>query len=540
MNLTTQSPSFDDEEKRIRDLLQEAGDCHVAPSAEHLASVRQAILSRMERVRPASPPLSRRTWLKYAVGGVAAASVVIAASSLFRPPDLWAQVVEAMGVQPWIHGASKDSQGETQEFWLSVPRRIYALRHGRSAIYSDYRMGEQDSYIADQHLLVRMALSDRGPFQRLATFYTTTIQGEPKPGDVFGKGRVQKQTQRTVRDGGRTWIEFEWALASSPQETAQVAVMRVDPETKLPVFLLLPRGATQPLRFDFDFPKAGPADAYALGVPRDARVENRLPSPEGEHAVQAGQAGRKDLDNYFAVVYGTDSPFDPSKVTSIHLVWRKGDKWRLEYCVHGERFPKLPPAGVDLLGWWRTQLTHLVCIPSLVCDGQQISSNQVGRAPHENGKGSVPENWQRFALVRPDQDHTEIARVYGQDKMIEVVAYPQIAPTGRFVTEKGSSKRLFEADGPVALRTKVWLDPMHGFVAVRKQNDFVDAPFEVARVYESSDFRQTPRGVWYPTTLRGKSVPKPGTRQIADVVDHYLIDFNPELPESLFTPSARQ
>jgi hypothetical protein len=529
MNLTTQSPSADDEEKQIRELLQEAGDCHVAPTAEHLANVRQAISSRMQGVRPARPPLSRRTWLKYAVGSVAAASVIIAASSLLRPPDLWAQVVEAMGVQPWIHAASQDAQGETQEFWLSVPRRIYALRHGRSAIYSDYRTGVQDSYIADQHLLVRMALSDKGPFQRLATFYTTTIQGEPKPGDVFGKGRVQKQTQRTVRDGGRPWIEFEWTLASSPQEPTQMAVMRVDPETKLPVFLLLPRGTNQPLRFNFDFPKAGPTDAYALGVPRDARVENRLPSPEGEHALQAGEAGRKDLDNYFAIVYGTDSPTDPSEVTSIHLVWRKGDKWRLEYCKSrgSGHLPKLPPAGVDLSAWWQAQLAKLVCVPDLVCDGRQINSHQLG-------------DWKRFALVRPDQDHAEIARAYGQDKLIEVVAYPQIAPTGRFVTEKESTKRLFEADGPVALRTKVWLDPMHGFVAVRKKNDFVDAPFEVARIYESSDFRQTPRGVWYPTTLRGKSVPKPGTRQIADVVDHYLIDFNPELQESLFTPSARQ
>jgi hypothetical protein len=529
MNLTTQSPSFDDEENLIRELLQEAGDCHVAPTAEHLASVRKAISSRMESVRPARPPLSRRTWLKYVVGGVAAASVIIAASSLLRPPDLWAQVVEVMGAQPWIHGASQDSQGQTQEFWLSVPRRIYALRHGRSAIYSDYRTGVQDSYIADQRLLVRMALSDKGPFQRLATFYTTTIQGEPKPGDVFGKGRVQKQTQRTVRDGGRPWIEFEWTLASSPQEPSQVAVMRVDPETKLPVFLLIPRGAAQPLRFDFDFPKAGPTDAYALGVPRDARVEDRLPSPEGEHALQAGQAGRKDLDNYFAIVYGTDSSFDPSQITRVHLVWRKGDKWRLEYCKPGGggRFPKLAPAGVDLSAWWQAQLANLVCVPDLVCDGRQINSGPLG-------------DWKRFALVRPDQDHAEIARAYGQGKMIEIEAYPQIAPTGRFTVEKGSTKTLFEADGPVGLRRKVWLDPTHGFVAVRYKSDFVDAPFEVARVSEFSDFRQTPRGVWYPSTLRVKSFPKPGARQLPDEVEHYLVDFNTELPESLFSPSARQ
>jgi hypothetical protein len=529
MNLTTQSTSFDDEEKLIQELLQEAGDCHLAPTAEHLASVRKAISSRMEGVRPARPPLSRRRWLKYVVGGVAAASLVFAASTFLRPPDLWAQVVEVMGSQPWIHGTAKEQQGQSREFWLSVPRRVYALRSGRSAIYSDYRTGIQDSYIADQNLLLRQALTDKGPFQRLATFYTTTVQGEPKPGDIFGKNRVRKQTQRTVHDGGRTWVEFEWTLASSPQEPAQVAVMRVDPETKLPVFLLIPRGAAEPLRFDFDFPKAGPSDAHALGVPRDARVEDRLPSPEGERALQAGQAGRKDLDNYLAIVYGTrDSPFDPSEIASVHLVWRKGDKWRLEYCKpRGGRLPKLPPADVDLAIWWRAQLANLVCVPDLVCDGRQIDSYQ-------------PSGWKRFALVRPDQDHAEIARAYGKDMMIEVQAYPEIAPTGLFTVERESRRTLFEADGPVALRTKVWLDPTRGFVAVRYKSDFVDAPFEIARVSEFSDFRQTPRGVWYPSTLRVKSLPKPGAPQLSYEVHHYLIDFNTELPESLFTPSARQ
>ena len=126
--------------------------------------------SRLEKVRPARPQLSRRTWLKYAVGGAAAASAAFAASSFLGPPDLSAQVVEVMGTQPWIHGASKDAEGQTQEFWLSVPRRIYAIKHGPWVIYNDYRTGVGDSYIPDQKLLVRQALSDKGPFQRLAAF----------------------------------------------------------------------------------------------------------------------------------------------------------------------------------------------------------------------------------------------------------------------------------------------------------------------------------------------------------------------------------
>ena len=90
--------------------------------------------------------------------------------------------------------------------------------------------------------------------------------------------------------------------------------------------------------------------------------------------------------------------------------------------------------------------------------------------------------------MRPNEDHAEIARAHGHGKMIEVEAYPQIAPTGRLVAEKGSSKPLFEAVGPVALRTKVWLDPIRGFVAVRQENDFVDAPREVARSTNTATF----------------------------------------------------
>ena len=33
-------------------------------------------------------------------------------------------------------------------------------------------------------------------------------------------------------------------------------------------------------RSPFDYPAEGPADIYALGVPRDAPIEDRMPPPD--------------------------------------------------------------------------------------------------------------------------------------------------------------------------------------------------------------------------------------------------------------------
>ena len=64
-------------------------------------------------------------------------------------------------------------------------------------------------------------------------------------------------------------------------------------------------------------------------------------------------------------------------------------------------------------------------------------------------------------------------------------------------------------------------------------------------IYEYDDFRQTPRGVWYPTVSRWKNIiqsankNKPAGIEFDDQVMYFYLDFTAELPDELFSPGGK-
>ena len=61
-------------------------------------------------------------------------------------------------------------------------------------------------------------------------------------------------------------------------------------------------------------------------------------------------------------------------------------------------------------------------------------------------------------------------------------------------------------------------------------------------VYEYDGYRQSPRGIWYPTVSRQKNAlqskdrSKPGGVEFKDLVTYFYLDFNAELPDQVFSP----
>ena len=84
-----------------------------------------------------------------------------------------------------------------------------------------------------------------------------------------------------------------------PSHTVSV-VIRVNPETKRPDLVTLTCGKKK-MQATFDYPAEGPADIYALGVPRDARVEDRMPPPDLERIIKIVQQNRRDFGDYLAI-----------------------------------------------------------------------------------------------------------------------------------------------------------------------------------------------------------------------------------------------
>ena len=98
-------------------------------------------------------------------------------------------------------------------------------------------------------------------------------------------------------------------------------LFRVDPETKL---LQLSRyetqweGRTRAFETRFDYPKKGPADVYDLGVPKTAKLVDRVPA--NDLTQNSGNHSRRPA------THGRLSCYDgPAKGRKLAPVWISGD-----------------------------------------------------------------------------------------------------------------------------------------------------------------------------------------------------------------------
>ena len=542
------------EDEAICELLREAGDCHAPPSAEHLTDLRRVLSSRLILSRPKRAWMIRRKQFFWIAGGAGAAAACAVALVVLEPLSVWAQVVRSVEARPWIHGTANGHTGKLHEFWLSLPREVSAARHGDHLSYDDWRAGIRYEFETQKKQLIRRPLNDDGTFESIAGVFRAIFRGEDaRVGDILEHHLIIEKQRRSVHEAGRNWLEYVWTLARSDNRRSH-AVLRVDPDAKLPVFLQL-AADKESVTYDFDYPSNGPEDVYALGVPRDARMDDRIPSLEVSRIQRTVAAGQKDLDNYFAVVY--------DNLQFAHLIWRKGDKWREESSLRREDAPPLrkPRPGEDMVLWWKDNLKHMHGHPFRVCDGSQVFEYE--RPQQREGSDAGKWKWIAYAEFGKRRDGARLPGLCSN--LIELEVYPEIGSAGRFVGETDATKAtagpglppneqrnlktLFEVNSGFARNAQSWLDPDHGFAVVRSKTHFPPDPtpqknakvasIEV-QVEEFDEFKRTPRGIWYPTLVRRKSQKRDGTPVLGVLTTHFAIDFNSELPDKLFTPTNRE
>jgi hypothetical protein len=452
--------------------------------------------------------------------------------------------MEAIGGKTWIHIVAAGAGNQPHEIWLSFPRDVAASRNnGHHIRYDDLRTGVSYQYLPHDNKLFRCSVEAMAAesFRSIAGVFQAIFRGDVSLGERFFEYEIVRQRQRTVDDRGQSWIEYELDF-EFPNQTA-AAVIRVDPKAMLPsslTFTVTSPNEEMRIEFAVDYPDDGPADIYAIGVPRDAPVEDRLPSAELTQVLEAIDQGRRDLDNYFAIV--ASSPNDLPR-----LVWRKGDKWRVDICQPTERtdyVARVEP-GTDMLKWWRERLKLFCTMPYLVCDGRQIDRCGIEM---EDGK-PASSGWKLVEKVW-DKDHTGVSSLCdSRSYMVELRAYPpslsaksgtwphctiQLEPHGENGPAGSVRVEILISDArkPLGHKQQFWLDPQRNFVLVRQETTDLD-PASAANfgIHELDDFRQSPRGVWYPTVIRWKTETGVQTRC-------YYLDFNVELPDELFKRQA--
>jgi hypothetical protein len=545
------TPPIDQE---LSERLRQAVDaCRSAPSEAAVERVRIGGVRLGQR--PRSAWRSRGLWLT----GAAAAIVIWAIFWLAPSGTTWAQVAEKLKGQPWIHSKTPVVKDYWHEFWYSPGRDVYAWRDPSLMKFEDARLRVSYRYDLKDKTLVRLPQSerDRSQMDALRGTFMALMQNELPKDSPFPESEVVDKQRRRVKEGGQTWDEFEMTLKSIRTKEVARAVFRVDPETKLPVTLRLTpseRVEKQPESFvlSFDYPQTGPVDIYDLGVPRDAKIDDRVPTEDLERILAANRMGREKFDNYMAVVWQQPSTESEKAARAanidivnshLFLLWRKGNRWRIE---SSNSWRPVRPVNADPGAWWMENYQKHPFIPVSVFDGTQVfTADRLGDQV----------KWKEGKRLRPGAGIDEsMANALPQAYIPEWIAYPRfLVPSGVYravlsqaqkdgPTGSLSLQALPPADDPNALGAHYWLDPLRGYYAMQwgwtDGNAKNDAP---KRRYILEKVDRSPLGYWYPLVMRHQAAAiVQGTGEVIDHVYRYHLDFKTDIPDRLFRPMERK
>jgi len=559
----------------------------VEPPRDVLDRVRARLHENTVRSSSADPARATAPWTKRAwfAGAAAAAIVLIALLFCLQPSSIaWSQVAEAVRAMPWIHMKVVAGRGQSAETWISFSRNVAAMRAAQMVSYDDLRSGIRYQYDLPQKKLYRLSVND-GAAEEIASvigLFQAIFRGDAiREGDLF-RLRIVKQRQQTVTEQGRRWILYELELepqGGGPKPPVEIPpismVIRVNPEKMLPDSWTITQGkfeVTQPdsktvtreavkVEMAFDYPAEGPADIYALGAPRDAPVEDRLPPPDLDRIIKIVQQNRRDFGDYLAVAGGYNR--DESHI--VHLIRCKGDKFRVDEAI-GDT--KHVASGDEMGKWWRGRGKEILLAGAALCDGRRVYehsyvrtepwwkplTDQVsqgdGRAAAAGvrvsaGISNAAEFFVDLLAYSPRLDPQQIAALPFWTTHFDPKG--ENGPAGSVRVEVQIAHRDRPDDRSTYHKEEFWLQPNYGYAVVK--HVFSDCPAveedpllkEKRIIHEYDGFRQTPRGLWYPTVSRLKMPSRSENKNKPDGVEshgqvtYFYLDFTAELPDELFS-----
>ena len=280
--------------------------------------------------------------------------------------------------QPWIHATGTGPDGKPNEFWYSPPKDISAWHDKEWIEYRDHRLSVYYAYDLHDKVLYRVPEETRRGVEHFASMITSlrvlldSKQPADKPLDRLGfsgneqiKYSVVQQKFEKVKLADREWLDYHLTVEAqddkSPGPIQVQMLFRVHPDTKL---LRLARyefdtkGQHVVEESRFDYPEKGPVDVYDLGVPKTAKLVDRVPTADLVRILETLRAGRQRMDDYRAIVIvRMDGGSRPSQCPEI--MYRKGDKFRRDFAfwikpsITGDPKIKWPAGGKDASDWWK-------------------------------------------------------------------------------------------------------------------------------------------------------------------------------------------
>ncbi len=522
--------------------------------------------------------LRRHVW--WGAAATVAATIALAAMIgwLLRPHVSLADVAAVVFERPWIHVTATAPKGETLDFWCSPTKDISAKRDKDWIEYRDHRLRIYYSYDVRAEVVYRVPeyTPVRGDeFTSIVTALRVLLQNE-QPIDrplerlgFLGDGRtditVVQQKLEKVEDGDRKWLDYHLTVRTGETPDPIEMLFRVDPKTKLVrLWRVKGRWHGKPMIYEsrFDYPDTGPVDIYNLGVPKTAKLVDRVPSDDIARILEAHRAGRQRMDDYRAFHIMRPDGVDPTWWGGVEIMYRKGDKFR---CDSGtwrtaeiskraaeEAWPN-PVEGEDLAAWWGRHMEDLYTQPSCIVHGstyyypkwrsvkdpdgsEHIEIESVDKHTLNIAPGDLlPPHWSLLSefLCRPPMG------IPSQQFEPVIELNPTDGPAGTILLHiqragrmPGDSVPIPDNPRPPIDAFRYWLDPARDYVAVRWDMCGGDLGEETTDSYIIEEMAKSPRGIWHATRVRRESQ-GPNGEKLGQIL-HFYLDFDVDLPDSLF------
>jgi hypothetical protein len=537
--MSSQSEDLSVEEKKVLDEALSNGGVRIGPTAEYAADLRRRLLSAASAVSVHRAKPNRRV-LVGSVFGAAVAAVVLAGLWFSNGEPAWASAIRRARGQAWIHAKIERDGVLHGDIWVSPERDIVAATLGKTVLFQDYKHKIFLRYDGDRKPLYRASQPENpnlGQDPMSASGLAAMFRRSPGAPSLLPNEPIEHWTSRSRMIDGIPSDEYEIEI-HSPDRAPSTLLLTVDKRQSLPRSLTIVEGDSHATS-QFEYPSTGPLDVQALGVPIDVPRVDIDQSGKLLPIVHTLGEGRKEFDDYTAL--SVTSVFDdarPLHMCEVKRVLRRGDKWRIDSVDVADPDFVLPKDPDLALSAWHAKIKALRFVPLFICDGRFIGSYR------RNGEGVTGD---RPQVSNATDDSAEGFAIHIPERACRPIFH--LGATNHTFNvsheREGSREELIKVDvlrmpttkGHHDLPKTYWLDPSLGDVALRivthldgLQEVSASKPGAKSREVAFKDFRQSPRGYWYPGVVDRDPISK------SQPVTRFYVDFSNVPSDDLFGP----
>lgn len=527
---------------------------------------------------PESITSPRVRMYRFAAVGFAACLTLLTGVAVWvvvSPSPTLADVVAAIGRQEWIHVTATEADGTAREVWISPRREITALRDESWIEFHDHRLRVYYSYHRAEKQLYRVPEMRRGENQSYRMMFDAirlllqddNAADSPLDRLTFlserSEMKLKSQERRQIETDGRKWLEHQLVVQFRDLPDPIEMVFRVDPSTRLPTLCRM-NGIWQAQRLiretKFEYPEPGPVDVYDLGIPRTAKLIDRVPTDDIARIVDGVQAGRERFENYRAIVVRRSDREYAWWAEEPYVIYRKGDRYRVDFPLTARVLAETPADDQGMAEWWKQRVKQITYFPMSISHRhvaykyeyafyrdadrtQRAKVESVRRTEHGGVDDEVfPPYWSytpeficRPPMGIPRQDHEALLET-SPSEGLEGTLFLEVRRAGVLRQAKDPNPPQLP---PQPNAHRYWIDADQGYLVLR--NDSLKGPAGEEEIMQSvivEKVMQSPQGYYYPAAVRQTNSVRSEDGEVFDQLYHFYLDFDVELPDSLFETAA--